>query len=90
MSRWPAERKGEIPLAVQLLSLIRLRWNACACTSCPWRRPQLGDAGGLHPRRAAITAVLAALAAMLYFTVKTTLTVWTAALNVAVVVYKLV
>lgn len=45
-------------------------------------------AGALHPRRAAITAVLTALAVMLYFTVKITLTVWTAALNVALVVYK--
>ena len=90
MSRWPAERLAKIAVAVQLLILIRLpleclrlRYVHGGLLTWPMIAPFIN--GEL------ITAVLTAVAVFLFFLNRHTLTVWTAALNVAaLVVYKFV
>jgi len=88
--RWPAERLAKIAIGVQLLILIRLPLE---CLRLRYVHGGLVTWTMLAPfvHGELITAILTALAVMLYFFGKHILTVWTAALNVAVlVVYKLV
>lgn len=89
MTRWPTERVAKIAIGVQLLILIRLPLECLRLryvhggvliwpTIAPFIHGEL------------TTAILTALAVMLYFAGRQALTILTAALNVAVlVVYKL-
>lgn len=89
MSRWPAERLAKIAIGVQLLILIRLPLE---CFRLRYVHGGLLTWTMIAPfiHGELITAILTALAVMLYFAGRHKLTLWTAALNVAVlVVYKL-
>ncbi|HEX7286062.1 MAG TPA: hypothetical protein VF532_07755 [Candidatus Angelobacter sp.] len=89
MSRWPAERVAKIAIGVQLLVLIRLPLE---CLRLRYAHGGLLTWTMVAPfiHGELITAILASLAVLLYFAGKQVLTVWTAALNVAIlVVYKL-
>jgi hypothetical protein len=90
VSRWPAERLAKIAIGVQLLILIRLpleclrlRYVYGGLVTWPMNAPFIN--GEL------ITALLTAVAVFSFFLSRHTLTVWTAALNVAaLLVYKFV
>jgi hypothetical protein len=89
VSRWSAERVAKIAIGVQLLVLIRLPLE---CLRLRYVHGGLLTWTMVAPfiHGELITAILTALAVMLYFAGKHALTPWTAALNVAVlVVYKL-
>jgi hypothetical protein len=88
VSRWPGERVAKIAIGVQLLILIRLpleclriRYAHGGLLTWPMIAPFIH--GEL------ITALLTGLAVMLYFAGKHAFTLWTAALNVVVLlIYK--
>ncbi|HET7872590.1 MAG TPA: hypothetical protein VFL42_08770 [Terriglobales bacterium] len=90
MNRWPAARVAKIAIGVQFLVLIRLPLE---CLRLRYVHGGLLTWPMLAPfvHGELITAVLAAIAVLFYFLGRHTLTTWTAALNVAVLVaYKFV